>query len=276
MSPRAALIIVSICGIAQGAGPSPLWEDVAHPNRPKCAALAADMRRVSTVRNSGEREFATTLLVRGLRACPKDVEVLTLAGDIQIKLGDTHGARTTLELARTIAPAGEDRDALLSYDLGWARSLTGDLEAGLAEYRRAETLGGLRDPWHLPYNIGDNLMALGRLSEAIFAYRRALRLAPHATIVRFALAVALDRDGQIDLSRAEMSQALSRDHRLATLTSGEWYFIPRGEHHYYLALAHRAKGKPAEARAHLAEFLKLLPDSPYAARARELQETLLP
>ena len=41
-------------------------------------------------------------------------------------------------------------------------------------------------------------MALGRLAEAIDEYRRAVALAPSKPIVRLALAVALDRDEQID------------------------------------------------------------------------------
>jgi tetratricopeptide (TPR) repeat protein len=272
----AAAMALFACGIAHAAGPAPLWDDVAHPNRPECVKIGNEVRRIAAVRNSAERDYALTLVVRGLRSCPKDVEVLALIGDLHLRLGDLIGARTVLEQARALSPAGEDRDALLSLALGRVRSLTGDLEAGLAELRRAETIGGLRDPWRVPREMGDNLMALGRLSEAIFAYRRAVRLGPHATIARFALAVALDRDGQIDLSRTEMSVALARDHRLQSLTNPEWPFVPPGDQHYYVALAQRARGRQVEARQALTEFLKFVPDSPYAARAKELLESLSP
>jgi tetratricopeptide (TPR) repeat protein len=276
MKTRVIAAALFACSVAQAGGPAPLWDDVAHPNRPECIKIANDARRIAVIRNSGEREYALTLVVRGLRHCPKDVEVLALIGDLHLRLGDVIGARTVLEQARALSPAGEDRDPLLSLTLGRVRSLTGDLEAGLSELRRAEAIGGLRDPWRVPREMGDNLMALGRLSEAIFAYRRAVRLGPHATIARFALAVALDRDGQIDVSRNELSVALARDHRLQSLSNPEWPFVPPGDQHYYLALAQRARGRHVEAGQALAEFLKFVPDSPYAARARELLQSLSP
>lgn len=279
MRPWVALLLCA--STARAAGPSPLWEDVAHPNRPRCAQIATDLRRATqsspSSLNGAQREALSLLLAKGLRLCPKDIEMLTLAGDLQLRFfHEPVVARTLLEQARALAPAGEDHDPLLALSLGLTRSIAGELESGLTEYRRAESLGGLPQSWRVPYNIGDNLMALGRLGEAIHAYRRALRLAPHAVNARFALAVALDRDGQANLSREELLAALARDHRLQVLFSDEFYFIPPADHHYYLALVNRVRGRPIEAQKELTEFLRLAPDGPYAARARELWESLSP
>jgi Flp pilus assembly protein TadD len=267
------LALAFALGPALAAPPSPLWDDVAHPNRPKCRELAAEADRIARGRNvNQERAAIQQLLATGAKLCAKDVELLTLLGDLQVRLGDFPAARATLERARALAPAGEDRDALLALDLGLSRTMTGDLESGLVEYRRAEAIGGLRDPWKIPYDMGDNLMALGRLDEAIEAYRRAARLAPHEAIVRFALGVALDRDGQAERSRGEISTALTYDNRLSSLTSDMFMFIPPADRHYYLALAYCARRQHGEAAVELATYLAAVPNGPYAPRAREVQQ----
>lgn len=252
--------------------PSALWDDVARPNRLRCARLVEEGRRLSDARTAVEAARALEVLDEAARLCPRDLEALALLGQAQVRSGQWATGRAALERARALAPAGDDRDPRLAFYLALARAHDGDLEGSLVEYRRAERIGGLgRETWLLHYDLGDTLMALGRLEEAIDSYRRAIKAAPATeAISRFALAVALDRDGQVERSRAELRMAVAIDRRLTCLEDARYFFVPPADQHYYLALAYRALGRAAEARAKLEAFLRELPDGPYAFRAREL------
>ena len=119
------------------------------------------------------------------------------------------------------------------------------------------------------HNLGDELMAVGRLTEAIEEYRRAVALAADRLMPRLALAVALDRQGELDKSRLELNIALSLDPQLRRVFSDEYVFVPSADVHYYLALGMLGRGHTAEARAQLRAFVTELPDGPYSAHALE-------
>jgi Flp pilus assembly protein TadD len=247
--------------------PSPLWEDVAHPNRQLCAAKVDEAKR-----RIGERSTAAAvpLLEEAAQLCPTSHDVLAQLGAARIELGDLERARAALERAHELDD--DDRDALFAFNLGFVRAVAGDLEGSLVEYRRAEELGGLSPErrWLLAFDLGDDYMALGRLGEAIEAYRRAARLAPSEPMPRLALAVALDRNGQLAASRAALRDALRLDGQLLKLRDPQYTFIPRAEVHYYAALGSLARGFVVQARVELRLFLEEVPDGPYSARAREL------
>src|SRR5207248_10906820 len=137
-------------------------------------------------------------------------------------------------------------------------------------------MGGLPAPnqYLVHYNLGDELMAVGRLEEAIEEYRRAVLLAPDRSMPRLALAVALDREGELDKSREALSIALSIDPQLRRVFSDEYVFVPPADAHYYLALGMLARGLTAETRIQLRAFVAALPNGPYTAQAAERLTTV--
>lgn len=282
MRVRLAVLLVLVAQVAAADPPSALWDDVAHPNRLRCAKLVEEGRtlglahegRRGTDTRGPDTERVLAVLSEATRLCPRHFEALSLYGVALTRWADPVTARTVLERARQLSPAGDDKDAALAFHLAFTRAVTGELEGSLVEYRRAEALTPAADSWLLYYDLGDTLMALGRLSEAIESYRRATRARASEPMPHFALAVALDRDGQVERARVALSAGLARDPYLKILRSDRFVFLPPSDRQYYLALCHRAQGRPADARAALERFMSEVPDSPYVFRAREVLGSL--
>lgn len=271
MSARAAFAL--LLALAAPAAAGPLWDDLGAPEHGPPRALVDEGRALL-----GRRDFtaASARLAEAARLAPDQPESYLLLGAARRGAGDDHGARLALERARALLPDGGG--ATLAYDLGTARAVDGDLEGSLRELRRAEAEGGLPGDGDLvAFALGDTLMALGRLAEAIPCYRRALGRGPGRPAVHFALAAALDRDEQLEESRAELDLALARDRELRALRApeegGEFRFVPPADRLYLRALAERARGRLAAARACLRAFLAA-PPGPYAARARDREAAL--
>jgi tetratricopeptide (TPR) repeat protein len=265
----AAFVAIAIVAAAARASP---WDEVAHPNRRRCAQLVDESAKLAEARQ-------WTGAIRSARAavalCPSERGVLQSGGETLIAAREYAEGRQHLERARVLAdraPATREQDVTLAYFLGVARALTADLDGAVDEHRRVEAMGGLPSPnqYLVHDKLGEELMAAGRLGEAIEEYHRAVSLAPPTKpIVRVALAVALDRDEQIDRARAELAAVLALDPELRCLASDEQVFVPREDRYYYRALAQYERGATAEARLDLRTFVAELPTGPYAAHARQ-------
>ncbi|HEY2743338.1 MAG TPA: tetratricopeptide repeat protein, partial [Polyangia bacterium] len=254
--------------VAARAGATP-WEEVAHPNRRRCLQLVAD---ATTLADGRQWKSAAQAARTAASLCPSDRNILQHAGETLLGAREYAEGRQDLERAHRLvdAPATHDDELSLAFLLGFAREVTGDLDGAIDEHRRLEAMGGLPPPnqYLVHYNLGDELMAAGRLGEAIDEYRRAVTLAGAKPVVRLALAVALDRDEQVDQARAELAGVLAFDPDLRSLDAEDYVFVPRAEIYYYRALALAERGALAEARLDLRHFLAELPTSPYAAHAR--------
>src|SRR5262249_61710682 len=89
----------------------------------------------------------------------------------------------------------------------------------------------------------------------------------------FGLAVPYDRDGQVAKSAEAMRNALDKHRALERLQGDGVFFVPEGDLHYYLALAHEALGDTGLAAQLYGRFVVVCKETRYAARAREhLQE----
>jgi tetratricopeptide (TPR) repeat protein len=266
----AAVLCATAVAPAAAAAPS-LWDDVASASQQRCQQLLAAAGRLAAVDRRGAAKALRTVGQR----CAGDRAALQAAGEALVSLRQPSDARLLLERARVLAdaapPASRGQDASLAFHLGFTREVTGDLAGAVEEHRRLEAIGGLPPPnqYLVHYDLGDELMAIGRLSEAIDEYRRAVALAPDKPVPRLALAVALDRDEQRDRAHAELDTVLALDPELRQLGADEYTFVPAADVHYYRALALLARGAAAEARLALRTFLRELPDGPYAAVARE-------
>lgn len=226
---------------------------------------------------------------------PGDATLHWLAGLAWSTIADEHGTRapageatksaiTEYEKARRLAPDGALGESIAA-NLGILESKLGDFPRALVEYDRAIALhaggrlGGSDDEGAatLHGNSAETLMALGRLDEAIGRYRAAVDMAGGSARDRalglFGLAVALDRDEQLEKSREAIRQALALEQQLGMgplhlLEDRGVFFMPRGEEHYYAALGQLALGHDDVAAASLRRFLEEVPGSRYAARAR--------
>ncbi len=266
----AGLLVLGLAAAAP-AGATP-WDEVAHPNRRRCLQLVAEG---STLADAHQWKAATQAVRTAATLCPSDRFVLQHAGETLLGAHEYAEGRQRLERARTLvdAPATHDDELSLAFLLGFAREVTGDLDGAIEEHRRLEAMGGMAAPnqYLVHYDLGDELMAVGRLGEAIDEYRRAVTLASAKPVVRLALAVALDRDEQIDQARAELAGVLAFDPDLRSLApekESDYVFVPPEEVYYYRALALAERGALAEARLNLRQFIAELPTSPYAAHAR--------
>jgi protein O-mannosyl-transferase len=99
------------------------------------------------------------------------------------------------------------------------------------------------------YNLGNELVALGRDEEALPRYRRAIELEPNHTWARENLAGALGRLGRAPEAEAELRRALEIDPGSAVA-------------HNDLGSLLTAMGRPADAIAHLDQALALEPTQP--------------
>jgi tetratricopeptide (TPR) repeat protein len=269
-----------VLAAATTASAAPVWEEVARPNRRRCSQW---LEEAAQARAHDQTQTAAATLRKAGALCPDDREVLQALGEALLTLRQFPDARQALERARLAAreqPGSRDAEAALLFHLGFAREVTGDLEGAIESHRMLEAMGGLPAPnqYLVHYDLGDELMGTGRLGEAIDEYRRAVALAPDRAIPRLALAVALDRDGQSDKARSELSVVLSLDPQLRRMDSDEYVFVPAADVYFYRALAASARGVSAEARSWLRTFLAELPDGPYAHHARhrldELEQTV--
>ncbi len=267
---RRALLFVAVLCAAASAQATP-WDDVAHPNHRRCARLIGEASKLGDAR---QWKFAAQMARTAAALCPSERAVLQSAGETLLGAHELAEGRQRLEQARVLAdqvPGTREQELALAFHLGFAREVTGDLDGAVEEHRRLEAMGGLPPPnqYLVHYNLGDELMAGGRLAEAIEEYRRAVTLAPAKPVVRLALAVALDRDEQIDQARAELSGVLAFDPELRSLSTEDYLFVPPADAYYYRALALLERGATAEARVSLRSFLAQLPAGPYAAHTRQ-------
>lgn len=125
-------------------------------------------------------------------------------------------------------------------------------------------------------NLAETYMMLGRLDDAIDAYKEALRHGG-STATWYGLAVALDRDGRGALAREVILSQRTTGYRLFrnNVESQDTFFVPRGEVFYYYALAEEAFGRIDEALDYWNHYISSGAHKQYQPRAREHVDALL-
>jgi tetratricopeptide (TPR) repeat protein len=153
------------------------------------------------------------------------------------------------------------------------------LEAAAADYqhilRRAESMpdSGLEEVYG---NLGETHMMLGRLDEAIDAYREAVGRGGKISTV-YGLAVALDRDDRGAQAR-DAILGLGREAVLKfkeDVGIGTTFFVPAGEVNYYYALIDESYGFDDAAIEAWDLYLKSGAHPQYQPRARAHRDALL-
>ena len=120
-------------------------------------------------------------------------------------------------------------------------------------------------------NMAEVHMMLGDLNSAILRYEQALQY-DKRTSYGFGLAVALDRDGQVDRAREIMARFASANQLLIfekETQTGNIFFVPAGEVYYYYGLAHETLGNPKRAIANYRRFITSSAHPLFQPRARD-------
>ena len=147
-----------------------------------------------------------------------------------------------------------------------------DLRAAVADYEALLDRSGDRLDPNVYGNLAESHMMLGDLEHAIEFYREALRRGG-GTSVAYGLAVAYDRDYQGAKAReifaAFRDDEFDRFRKDVDDPSGQTFFVPEGEVHYYLALGYESLGHDAQAIKAWQRFIKSNAHPVYQPRARE-------
>ena len=148
-----------------------------------------------------------------------------------------------------------------------------NIELGIADYDKQLMLIDQASPSNrevmglILSNRAELLMMVGRLEESIEGYEQAIEF-EDALTYGYGLAVALDRDGQGFRAR-EVARVYGLRDSADALQHGTAFYVPQGEVFYYVALRAEALADYRRAQAAYREFLRLVPASPFAARARQ-------
>lgn len=289
----AALLVASALLVADAsASTEPLWGEAARVDeirvvrlRAEAGALASDDDMPegsdpSAIRKARLRTAAARLR-EALSLRPDDLASAFALADVEAMAGRPAAAAEALERALPFG-RGSER-AIAWFRLGVARSRLGRHQQAAAAYGAAVAAGAADSTIYA--NLGEVLMAEGRLAEAQARYRDAIATAtePGAGLTfggerraraqdlalgYYGLSVALDRGGQPIAAHEMMARGLAHDPGAAVLKSaaagghgGELFFVPEGDVFYYLGLAAEVQGRTRDAEANFREFLARLPQS---------------
>jgi TonB family protein len=265
-------------------GEPDFWSNIADPGRKRFLLAhgrgrglydAAESMRSPVLRRR-TLEDALAAFQEANRHSPTNADGWLSTGRTLYELDRNKEAIVAFNKVRRLNPDFAD-DYSIAFSLGIAYSKIGAFETAVQEYDRAVRTLVTRGQGNpdardrqaiLQANAAESLMALGRLDEAIQRYQEALSLQPGHALAWWGLAVALDRDEQTSKAFEAATRALTGDADMHVLTSKGVFFTPVGDIHYYYALGKLAKGDRAGAKHELEEFLRALPKSAWAPRAR--------
>jgi tetratricopeptide (TPR) repeat protein len=276
---RAFLVLAALLCVRAAAGAEDPPRAAADRRKSYDAAMAAAAQLVDRAQQApgARRELALQALDLYRRASldlPSEPEPHYHSGTVHADLlRDPARAIAAWRRVRELDPRYA-HDADMSFKLGIELSRLGRFTEAIVEYDRAGSYKAeIGRPDIVLGNSAEAAMGAGLLDESIRRYRLALAagsIDPGSTALHlFGLAVALDRDEQVNAAREIMLRALELDpHRASMAPERGVFFVPEGDHHYYEALAHLHDGRPAEARWSFEQFLAALPGDQYARRAR--------
>lgn len=260
---RMALLLVALAAGAAQAKPRakpprlPLWDRALIGRWRQADAL---LRQAVKSARAHRYVEAQTALRRALRLRPD-------AAPLWFALGSVHSlsgryARCIQELRRSRALDPRYAPGLVAFRLGLCLSMTGKLAEAMHAYQLAGRHSSVR-AGVLHWNVADTLMAMGRLAEAISAYRKAIIRMPREAVLRFALAVALHRQGRFDAARRPLRQGLRLDPTARSLSSPSIVWMPAAEPLYYRALVQVGQGHLTQAVETWGRFLRAEPTTPW-------------
>ena len=253
---------------------SRFWGGAAFPRRSKYHDLVTRAGDAMEHSDSRSLALAASLLRDAVTLDPDRAAAHMALGRLAARKGDFTTCASELGRVLELDPAYQPDDAgvpaawATGYELAECEARAGAYESAIEHLRRILEAGASGPVALVHQRLGESYMALGRLKEAIEAFRQAMRLAPYDASHGFSLAVAYDRDGKSEQSRDRMTWALGRDRRLSSLGNSHHVWIPPADAHYTLGLAHLVAGEAPAALFHFRRYLETAGESPWAARAR--------
>ena len=177
------------------------------------------------------------------------------AGSAAYNAGDFEGARKAYEQA--IARNPEDADAL--NNLGQTLVRLEKVKEAIPRFERATALAPTRAPFH--FNLAHALGATGQWDRAITEYREAARLGPDDYTTLYNLGSALHKKG-------DAAAAIPEYRRAIALAPAEANF------HLSLAMSLEQVGRAAEAAREYEAYIRLAPTAPDVEKLKEHVKTL--
>jgi Flp pilus assembly protein TadD len=171
-------------------------------------------------------------------------------GSAAFSAGDFAGARKAYEQA--IARNPEDADA--QNNLGQTLVRLDKVSDAIAKFERAVVLAPTKSAFH--FNLAQARGSLGQWDRAIPEYREAARLAPDDHTVRFSLATALQKKGDVAAAIPEYQRAIA-------LNPGEPGF------HLSLGQSLEQVGRTSEATREYETYIRLAPTAPDVDKLKE-------
>jgi tetratricopeptide (TPR) repeat protein len=164
----------------------------------------------------------------------------------------------------------------MAFELGILYAKQGRYAESVAVYRK-----GMPAAFHLTTrsimasNCAESLMTLGKVRQAVAMYRKSLRLRPRSNNAAWwGLMIAYDRLGLTVVSEQARQRALTLDPNLRGLLGTAVFFVPRGDVHYYLALAFDGQGRIRDALDQWRRYLQARPLTRWKMRVRLHQARL--
>ncbi len=254
---------------------SVFWERAVHPRRDEYEELLKNAERRMLAHDKHNREAAEALLREAIELDPDAPLAYWLLGNLYAA---TQRWQECAEARQRVFDREPEyrpearRASAWSLDLGLGQcySRAGHYELAIEHYKRILTTKQATGAFRVHWQLGEALMALGRLGEATSSLQVAAKLSrEREPLVHYALAVAYDRDEKLAAARNHLQLALARDPQLKSLTRTSLHFAPAADRWYYLGLAERGRYLPRPERAtiYFRRFVVDNGDGPWLRRA---------
>ncbi len=255
---------------------SVFWERALRPRHDEYNELVANAERRLHARRPtpDSRAAAEAMLADAIALEPDSPRAYWVLGALQAQSERWQECAATREKIFELDPdyRPESQGSAWALDLGLAEcfGLAGRYEKAIEHYQRILTTKHATGAYQVHWHLGEALMALGHLGEAIDALKTAAKLSRNREpLIHYALAVAYDRDEQIAESREQLSLAFARDPQLQSLARDDLTFTPPVDRWYTLGLAElgRPVARPEWALIYFRRFLAEHQQGPWARRA---------
>ncbi|PWU01572.1 MAG: hypothetical protein C5B53_02760 [Candidatus Melainabacteria bacterium] len=168
--------------------------------RPDDSLFHANYAR--TLAKLGQTDDCLSELEKAYKLNPKDRVVLQALSDMYVHQHNISGASDLMKQAVTLYPGSAKLHDRFSYILAQA----GDFDSAVGQAQEAVKLDPALTSAHL--NLGASLLLKGDTDKALSAYKEACQLSPENADVHYCLSKVLEKTGDIEGTRGELTQFL--------------------------------------------------------------------
>ena len=253
--------------------------------------LGAEVEEILAQLEAGQYEFVAVEVSKLIAVNPELAPLHYLYGYTQVKLGRLPEAETSLREAIRLSPDIAGASGLLGQILGQQ----GKFEEAVPALRHELTLADSSIPRaSLLLSLGQALLEVDKVDEAVTALEEAQRLDPNSDLTRVQLVDAYTRSGNSEGAERILSEGLDPESaavlhfNLAANMLRQERWDEGAKHmrqaladnpsltdaHKYLAQAYLAKGDQPTAVAEFKAYVEAAPDAADAGQIRQIIEAL--